>query len=171
MTDMAHGTKIRENELGALGAAPGRGDLDDGGTDDDWVYDDGSAVTGTATMSIRLPRSMIAALKAAAEAEGVGATVLARRWITERLVGAEAAVPMVVDARELVDWVSSHSRPVTPVDSDEDWRAAKAQPVVDIGDPHRGWGLTYSPPGPSGAVESATPTKKATAEKKAKAAR
>ncbi len=171
MTDMAHGTRFMEKELEALAAARGRGAVDHEGTDDDWGYDDGSAATGTATMSIRLPRSMIAALKAAAENEGVGATVLARRWITERLVGAETAVPMVVDARELLDWVSSHSRPVSPVDGDEDWRAAKAQPVVDIGDADRARELPDSPPRPPAPAERATPTKAATAGKKAKAAR
>ena len=68
------------------------------------------ASEGTATISIRLPRSVIAALKSAAEEEGIGATVLARRWIMERLATSERAQPTFVDAAVLVDWVLSHAR-------------------------------------------------------------
>jgi hypothetical protein len=81
---MAHGTKHTEEEIEDMAERFGRGD--DGVAPDDegeLVASDDSK--GSMTFTIRLPKSTVAALKAAAEREDVGATVLARRWITERL--------------------------------------------------------------------------------------
>jgi hypothetical protein len=48
-------------------------------------------------------------LKAAAEQEGVGATVLARRWIAQRLAGSVLRSGSV-DVEELLAFVGEHAR-------------------------------------------------------------
>jgi hypothetical protein len=114
MTKMAHGTKFSEKQLERL-AAEHEAETDVEGEEEGWTYDDGSAEKGTATISIRLPKSVIAELKRQAEDQDVGATVLARRWIIERLAGETnygVGEPAVVDAGELLEFVMTRARPV-----------------------------------------------------------
>lgn len=84
---------------------------DDG--DADWALDDGHDAGGSRAMSIRLPAATIAALKRAAETRGVGATVLARQWITERLATeGDAETGGTLDVGELLDYIAEHARRV-----------------------------------------------------------
>jgi len=76
-------SREREAELEALAAQHATSSEEDETAE--WTVDEGNTATGTTTMTIRLPVRVVAALKRAAEEEGIGATVLARRFITEGL--------------------------------------------------------------------------------------
>ncbi len=100
---MAFGTPFTKAQLNRIKAD----DVADHGADEtgEWTDDDGRHATGTTTMSIRLPISVLAALKDAALDENIGATVLARRCIMERLAtqqGMDGGVVAVADLLELV---------------------------------------------------------------------
>lgn len=105
---MAYGTRFTRAELEQI-AAENEAPAPDDGTAA-WTADDGTAASGTATMSVRLPVAVIAALKAAAEAEGTGATVLARRWITERLAATEPVSSATVNVADLLSFLAEHAR-------------------------------------------------------------
>lgn len=105
---MAHGTKFTKAELEQIAAENAAGSPDDATAQ--WTADDGAAATGTTTMTLRLPVAVIAALKAAAEAEGTGATVLARRWITERLAQTPAVRAATVSVADLLTFLAEHAR-------------------------------------------------------------
>jgi hypothetical protein len=104
---MAHGTKYSQEELERM-AAEHEAASDEPTNEDEWTYDDGSSEQGTGTITVRLPRSAIAALKREAIAADVGATVVARRWLLERLSqgGGRPGERMVIDADELLEWVA-----------------------------------------------------------------
>lgn len=109
MADGAYGTRHTHNELVQMAEEFDRGDYA--------VVPDRTAVvranpsdTGTAVLSVRLPRTAIAALKEVAQREGVGATVLARRWLLERLASQEpstAATEGTVNVVELLEWLQT----------------------------------------------------------------
>lgn len=71
----------------------------------------GTDVDGSTAMSIRLPVSVLAALKVAAEDAGVGVTVLARQWITERLAAEGVLSAGSVGVDELLAFIASHAQP------------------------------------------------------------
>jgi len=83
--NMAHGTEYTEEELEALAVELPEHEeaLDDPAAD--WTADDGHTATGSSTLPVRMPVSMIAALKVAAMDADVGSTVLAREMIAEGL--------------------------------------------------------------------------------------
>ncbi|MDQ2837074.1 MAG: DUF1508 domain-containing protein [Actinomycetota bacterium] len=76
---MAHGTQHTEDELERLAEQFSQGEVEVS-AEQPLVIETASG-SGTAVLSIRLPRSVISALKAAAEEQGIGATVLARELI------------------------------------------------------------------------------------------
>lgn len=109
---MAFGTPFSEAELENMAAQADSGDTnaaDESVDDSAWTYDDGSTATGSTTMSIRLPVSVLAALKIAAEDAGTGVTVLARQWITERLAASGGLSAGSVSVGELLAFVTSHA--------------------------------------------------------------
>ncbi|MGV1030452.1 MAG: hypothetical protein ACOYBU_18395 [Dermatophilaceae bacterium] len=83
-----------------------RGDYEvvDGATQ---VVESETADTGTAVLSVRLPRSAIAALKQAAAEEEIGATVLARRWLMERLTSEAPPSSGTVEVTDLLEWLQT----------------------------------------------------------------
>lgn len=109
---MAYGTKFTEAELAEMADRFDHPTAEDEAADEtaEWTYDDGSTATGSTTMSIRLPITVLAALKIAAQDAGVGATVLARQWIVERLA-ASGALAGRVGVDELLAFIASHAQP------------------------------------------------------------
>jgi hypothetical protein len=97
---MAHGTKFTDEELERIATEHETSSEEDESAD--WDYEDGRGATGSATITVRMPVAMIAALKTQAEAEGIGATVLARRLIAEGLAdGLGSAYVAVADILNL----------------------------------------------------------------------
>ena len=85
---MAHNTKFTESELEEIAARHAENDAtEDVAADGWWDVDDGQSATGSTTMTVRMPVSMVATLKARAERDGIGATVLARQLIAQGLAG------------------------------------------------------------------------------------
>jgi hypothetical protein len=77
-------TKLTEEELERIAADHAAGvDISEPGVE--LEYDDGRSATGSATITVRMPMSMIAALKDQSEREDIGVTVLARNLIAKGL--------------------------------------------------------------------------------------
>lgn len=100
----AYGTRYSADELAQMADEFDRGDYEvvEGSTR---VIEPDVSDTGTSVLSVRLPRVAISTLKESAEAEGVGATVLARRWLLERLSSEAPLSQGTVDVVDLLEWL------------------------------------------------------------------
>ncbi len=106
---ITYGTRLTEKQLDRVAEGFERGEIDNEPESAEVIETD--TAESTATISIRLPLNVIAALKSAAAGEGGGgATVLGRQWISERLATTEKAGPTFGNASDLVQWIVSHAR-------------------------------------------------------------
>ncbi|MDQ6937331.1 MAG: hypothetical protein M3140_06420 [Actinomycetota bacterium] len=148
MAEGAYGTRYSAAELAQMADEFDRGDyeVNEGHTE---VVEADATDTGTAVLSVRLPRSAINALKQAAGDEGVGATVLARRWLLDRLSSETPLTGGTVEVTDLLEWLQTKLTAT---------RTAKATPTKTA---------TKTPTRTPTKTAKATPTKRATATRKA----
>ncbi|MCW2646748.1 MAG: hypothetical protein JWP07_2857 [Pseudonocardiales bacterium] len=103
--DMAHGTRFSEAELERMAERFTSGDVELVGEPEVIETDDSG---GTAVMSVRLPRNVIAQLKALADQQDTGATVIARDFIVEGLAAQPGRMTGSIPAAEVLQLLTTH---------------------------------------------------------------
>ncbi len=156
MAEGAYGTRYSAAELAQMADEFDRGDyeVNEGHTE---VVEADVTDTVTAVLSVRLPRSAINALKQAAGDEGVGATVLARRWLLDRLSSETPLTGGTVEVTDLMEWLQAK---VTAT------KTAKANPTKTTTKTAKA-----TPTKTTTKTAKATPTKRAAATRKASPAK
>jgi CBS domain-containing protein len=115
LNEMAKGTRFSDEEMERIAAEHDRGEFETDVDRGEVIEADASGKTDV--MSVRLPRSVIAALKSAAEERAIGATVLARELILAGLAETnDAALSATITMRELIALAARRARMTAPDD-------------------------------------------------------
>lgn len=102
---MAQGTRLSEAELERMAERFTSGDVELVGEPEVIETDE---TGGTAVMSVRLPRNVITQLKALAEQQDTGATVIARDFIIEGLAAQPGRMTGSIPVAEVLQLLTTH---------------------------------------------------------------
>lgn len=123
---MAHGTRYSETELAEMARRFQHGEVELVGKPETVETDE---TGGTAIMSVRLPRNVIAQLKLLAQERGVGATVLARDFILAGVLAQSESLTGSIPVAEVLRLAAAHGWVVSSVPEETSAeRTTKASP-------------------------------------------